>query len=86
MPLLISSLLPLGRGPPNEYLREFEAKMGTARLVLQGTHAEPVYAKTSETGSLPCPFNGMDIEAKRSEAKDSIMMFSSISKQSEHVR
>ncbi len=31
-----------------EYLRQFEAKTGTARNVVEGTYAEPVYAKTSE--------------------------------------
>ncbi len=31
-----------------EYLREFEAKIGTARNVVYGTYAEPIYAKTSE--------------------------------------
>ncbi len=31
-----------------EYLREFEAKIGTARNVVQGTYAEPVHAKTPE--------------------------------------
>jgi hypothetical protein len=31
-----------------EYLREFEAKIGTARNVVQGTYAEPIYAKTPE--------------------------------------
>ncbi len=31
-----------------EYLREFKAKIGTARMVLKGTHAEPVYAKMSQ--------------------------------------
>jgi hypothetical protein len=41
-----------------KYLREFEAKIGTAKKVMYGTYAEPIYAKTSEkTGSLPCPFN-----------------------------
>ena len=31
-----------------EYLREFEAKIGTARIVVSGTHGKPVYAKTPE--------------------------------------
>jgi hypothetical protein len=31
-----------------EYLREFEAKIGTARNVVQGTYAEPIYAKIPE--------------------------------------
>ncbi len=31
-----------------EYLREFEAKIGTARNVVYWTYAEPVYAKTQE--------------------------------------
>jgi hypothetical protein len=30
----------------DEYLREFEAKIGTAQNVVQGTYAEPIYAKT----------------------------------------
>ncbi len=37
-----------GVGFDYEYLREFEAKIGTDRLVVKGTHAKPVYAKTSE--------------------------------------
>ncbi len=31
-----------------EYLREFEAKIGTARNLVYGTYDEPIYAKTSE--------------------------------------
>ncbi len=31
-----------------EYLREFEAKIGTARNVVYGTYAEPINSKTSE--------------------------------------
>jgi hypothetical protein len=31
-----------------EYLREFEAKIGTARKVVSGTHEEPISAKTPE--------------------------------------
>ena len=31
-----------------EYLREFEAKIGTAQKVVYGTHEEPVSAKTPE--------------------------------------
>ncbi len=31
-----------------EYLREFEAKIGSAPNVVWGTYAEPIYAKTSE--------------------------------------
>jgi hypothetical protein len=31
-----------------DYLRKFEAKIGTARNVVLGTYAEPVYAKTPE--------------------------------------
>ena len=31
-----------------EYLREFEVKIGTARNVVWGTYAEPIYAKTPE--------------------------------------
>ncbi len=31
-----------------EYLREFEAKIGTARNVVWGTYTEPINAKTSE--------------------------------------
>ncbi len=34
-----------------EYLHKFEVKIGTTRNVVQGTYAEPIYAKT------PCPFN-----------------------------
>ena len=32
----------------DEYLREFEAKIGTARNVVYGTYAEPINAKTLE--------------------------------------
>ncbi len=32
----------------NEYLREFEVKIGTARNVVYRTYAEPIYAKTPE--------------------------------------
>jgi hypothetical protein len=35
-----------------EYLGEFEAKIGTAQNVVQGTYAEPIYAKTPENP--PC--------------------------------
>jgi len=28
-----------------EYLREFEVKTGTARNIVYGTYAEPIYAK-----------------------------------------
>ncbi len=31
-----------------EYLREFKAKIGTARKVVLGTHEEPIYAKIPE--------------------------------------
>ncbi len=31
-----------------EFLREFEAKIGTARKVVQGTQAKAIYAKNSE--------------------------------------
>ncbi len=31
-----------------EYLREFEAKNGTARYVVYGTYAEQIHNKTSE--------------------------------------
>jgi hypothetical protein len=31
-----------------EYLREFEAKIGTARKVVLGTHEEPISAKTPD--------------------------------------
>jgi hypothetical protein len=31
-----------------EYLREFEAKIGTARNVVKRTYAELIYAKTPE--------------------------------------
>jgi hypothetical protein len=53
--------------------------------------------KSRKTGSLPCPFNGMDIEAKRSERFDNDVFFDIeakrthsiveqfISKRSEHV-
>ncbi len=43
-----------------EYLREFEAKIGTARNVVYGTYAVPIYAKTPENPPLCymlCPFN-----------------------------
>ncbi len=31
-----------------EYLSEFEVKIGTARNVVYGTYAEPIYAKNPE--------------------------------------
>jgi hypothetical protein len=31
-----------------EYLREFEAKIGTDQKAVSGTYAKPIYAKTSE--------------------------------------
>ncbi len=31
-----------------EYLREYEAQIGTARNVVEGTYAEPISAKTPE--------------------------------------
>jgi hypothetical protein len=34
-----------------EYLRKFEAKIGTARNVVSGTYAEPIYTKTPENPS-----------------------------------
>ncbi len=36
------------RNYQNEYLREIEAKIKTAKKFLKGTYAEPTYAKTSE--------------------------------------
>jgi hypothetical protein len=37
-----------------EYLREFEAKIGTARNLGQSD----LFKKLEKFGSLPCPFNG----------------------------
>ncbi len=42
----------------NEYLREFEAKIGTAQKVVLGIYEEPVFCKNPrKSASLPCPFN-----------------------------
>ncbi len=50
-----------------EYLREFKAKIGTARNVMKGTYAKPIYAKTSEN-SVRChvPLRSPGINAEES--------------------
>jgi hypothetical protein len=43
-----------------EYLHEFEAKVGTAQMVVKGIYAEPIYAKTRKIPFIACLFKGWE--------------------------